>query len=480
MKRIIVAQTSRPSGVALCARTKPLTQQPAFTFFGCLSMAVLAFTLFAVKASAVDSVIHNFAGAPGDGSMPQASLVSDQFGNLYGTTAYGGTNNFGTVFVECAPLPPASPDLPPCVSGNAGWVSIVLYNFRGIAFSDGANPTSTLIFGGKFAGRAFTLYGTTWSGGVGGNCSTGGCGTVFELCAPAAVGGCGGPLWVEHVLYSFIGGGFDGENPFAGVIKDKNDNLYGTTVYGGGKGKCLIGGGNFNCGTVFKLTPPPGFAPPWPEKIMHRFAGAPVDGANPYGALCCNSNAGVKFLYGTTVLGGKWNNGTVFKLKNVIPAPALWLYSFTGGVDGANPYGNVVLDAAGNLYGSASNGGGKGTGTLFELPQPPPPAPVAPLYTFCSAPGCTDGANPVSGPTLSGGTKLFGTTFNGGAPGFGTVYDFTIPGAVLVQQHAFNGPGGDGAGPFGGIVTDPVFPGNWYGTTLDGGGFGLGIVYQIP
>lgn len=452
--------------------------RPSFTLLGCLMAAMLVLPLLAPAAHAGDTILHNFAGPAGDGNTSYSTLVSDANGNLYGTTADGGSHSLGTVFVLCAPgaagPPPCKPSLPP-------WQEVVLYNFQGVSGGDGANPMSTLIFGGNFQGRAFTLYGTTLNGGNPNTCSGSGCGTVFELCAPSAAGGCGGASWAEHVLYQFKGGK-DGQNPFAGVIKDKADNLYGTTVYGGSKGVCKNAlGVNIFCGTVYKLLPPAGFAPPWTEKIMHRF-GAAGDGSNPYGALCCSSNSAISVLYGTTELGGAKGQGTVFKLKNALPSAYVWRYSFNG-ADGDQPFDNVVLDAAGNVYGTASSGGQFGQGVIFELPQPPP-ASVAPLYSFCISAGCPDGARPTAGLTLSGG-NLFGTTYYGGnlacASGCGSDFVFTLPAGPLSPLNDFFGAPADGANPWGGIIGDAVAPGNWFGTTTSGGTVsGFGVSYRIP
>ena len=219
------------------------------------------------------------------------------------------------------------------------------------------------------------------------------------------------------------------------------------------------------------------------EKTIHNFTGG--DGANPRAGLCCSSKGAIGFLYGTAPWGGASGAGTVFKLKNAAPYPLVWVYSFTGGVDGRGPWGGVVLDTAGNVYGTATYGGANTKGTLFKLPQPPPPSPATPLYAFCSLAGCADGAFPSAAPSLNG-SKLYGTAYDGGviteacAPnGCGTVYDFTLPAGPLVTHWAFTGPAGDGKNPSG-IVTDPAFPGKWYGTTIAGGGAGLGVVFEVP
>jgi uncharacterized repeat protein (TIGR03803 family) len=324
--------------------------------------------LFVICAMAVslapkawgDTVLHNFAGGPGDGSYALGTPVHDKYGNLYGVTSQGGTHGYGTVWVLCAA---SAPKPFPCVFSSS---EFVLYNFKGASSSDGAGPRGTLIFGGDYAGRAFTLYGTTYNGGNPSTCLKKGCGTVFELCGPSNDGGCGGVnLWKEKVLHKFLGG-TDGAYPFGGVITDKANDLFGTTVYGGHSGTCNIGSVNNYCGTVFKLKG----QSPWtfPETIQHRFSGGTSDGANPYAALCCNTINGISYLYGTTYSGGSSNLGTVFKVKNSSPFPETVLRNFTGGpTDGANPYADVIFDSSGNLYSTTSAGGAYSKGIVFSV-----------------------------------------------------------------------------------------------------------------
>lgn len=433
-------------------------------FLSCMFALLFGLTLLPPRAFAADTVLWTF-NPPPDGDTSASTFVADRFGNLYGTSSQGGASRLGTVFVLCAPGTTAPA---PCLAGHAPWQEFVLHSFKGVGFADGANPYSTLIFGGNYAGRAFTLYGTTYNGGND-SCPTAGCGTVFELCAPAAVGGCGGAGWVENVVWRFTGGR-DGAHPYGGVIKDKANFLYGTTVYGGGA--C-------NCGTVFKLKRNAAWAfneilPP-----IHSFTGAP-DGAYPYAALCCNSDFAIPFLYGTSYKGGGPNAGTVLRVKNAPGYPEVILYPFcsvAGCKDGANPYGNVIFDAAGAMYGTTTYGGipagcgGTGCGTVFKLGALP-----VPLYSFLGSP---DGAMPVSGLTLDAAHNLYGTTVSGGAAGDGTVFE--LPGAVGpdILPHSF-AAGFDGAGPNGGVMFDAPFPGELYGTTAFGGGPGFGVAYSVP
>jgi len=149
---------------------------------GCMVVALLGLVLVPHAWAQPDTDLYNFASVP-DSANSYSSLVADEFGNLYGTASQGGTYGYGTVFVLCAPGATG-----PGCNGGATWQQVVLYSFKGLQGGDGANPYSTLIFGGNYAGRAFTLYGTTYNGGND-SCAKVGCGTVFELCAPAAWGG---------------------------------------------------------------------------------------------------------------------------------------------------------------------------------------------------------------------------------------------------------------------------------------------------
>jgi uncharacterized repeat protein (TIGR03803 family) len=298
-------------------------------------------TVFAVSPTGnggwTESTLHSFACGPSDGKAPHSALVFDQVGNLYGTTANGGSRDCGIVF-ELTPL------------SGGGWTESVLHDFGGggNGQTDGCNPYSNLVFD-----AAGNLYGTTSTGGGGiteGSCNHG-CGAVFKLSAAKGGG------WTESVIHSFRGRNNDGENPFAGLVMDKAGNLYGTTFSGG----TVFGG------AVFRLTLNHGN---WKETVLYNFQGGD-DGANPYAGLVFDL-AGA--LYGTTVNGGRSQVGTVFKL-----APASggkWkesvLHSFGFGKDGFYPFGGVILDAAGNPYGTTEFGGAlkqgqKGAGTVFKL-----------------------------------------------------------------------------------------------------------------
>jgi len=263
-----------------------------------------------------ESVLHRFAGGS-DGEEPFAGLTFDGAGNLYGTTGGGSITGGGSVF-----------KMKPNFDGS--WTESVLYGFCSLTqCADGEDPEAGVIFDG-----AGNLYGTTYGGGASG------VGTVFKL-TPNSNGS-----WAESVLHSF-GGPDDGTEPVAALVFDAVGNLYGTTS--GGLGK------------VFELTPHQDGN--WTESVLHSFTGP--DGAGPYAGLTFD---GTGNLYGTTGGGGASNDGTVFELA--LTSKGKWketvLHSFTK-PGGANPYAPVVLDAAGNLYGTTTYGGGADDGLVFRL-----------------------------------------------------------------------------------------------------------------
>jgi uncharacterized repeat protein (TIGR03803 family) len=261
----------------------------------------------------------------------------------------------------------------------------VLYAFAGGI--DGSSPR----FGSLIADSAGALYGTTESGGVG--CRGNGCGTVFKL-TPKRSG------YVESVLYRFAGGS-DGVAPLYGLVADSHDVLYGTTAGGGNPG-CARGSG---CGTVFALTPARGA---YAESIVYRFAGG-YDGAGP-NAL---TGDGAGQLYGTTASRGLGRNGTVFKLTPLRTGYVeSTLFSFGDGPTGSGPAGALLLDAAGGLYGTTLSGGKFGSGTVYKLTPSRLGYRQTILYDFGSVAG--DGGWPQAGLVVDAKGRLFGTVSAGG------------------------------------------------------------------
>jgi uncharacterized repeat protein (TIGR03803 family) len=250
------------------------------------------------------------------------------------------------------------------------------------------------------------------------------------------------------VLYTFTGAHGDGLFPEAGLVQDAAGNFYGTTSGGGVMTKCG------KCGTVYKIDTAGN------ETVLHSF-GAIGDGATPSAGLVQDAAGN---LYGTTTSGGASNFGTVFKVDTA--GKETVLYSFAGGSDGEDPIGGLILDAAGNLYGTTWSGGtfpacyGIGCGTVFMLDVT---GKETVLHSFG---GGGDGTNPTAGLVQDPSGNLYGTTESGGALNLGTVFKVDTTGAETVL-YSFLG-GEDGAYPYADLVRDAE--GNLYGTTLYGGG----------
>jgi uncharacterized repeat protein (TIGR03803 family) len=267
-----------------------------------------------------------------DGQRPQAGLIFDQVGNLYGTTWEGGAQGPGTVF-----------QLTP--NQNGGWTEHVLHSFCSRPHcADGGNPFAGLTF--DLVGN---LYGTTSTGG---RSQYGG--TVFQL-TPNQNGG-----WTEHVLHNFCSrtNCADGYQPAAGVIFDQAGNLYGTTQYGGARG-------NNGDGTVFQLTPNQNGG--WTERVLYSFCSRTncTDGFLPQAGLIFDQAGN---LYGTTHWGGAQGYGTVFQLTP--NQNGGWTeHVLHGFLDkpGAYPYAGLILDKAGNVYGITEGDGSTTFGSVFEI-----------------------------------------------------------------------------------------------------------------
>ena len=339
------------------------------------------------------TVIHTFTGDYG----PNAGLVLDGEGNLYGTTVSDGGCENGTVFKMDT-------------SGNN---YTVLHCFTGTG-GDGASPEAALTLDGE--GH---LYGTTEEGGAG--CGSFGCGTVFKI-------DTSGNNYA--VLYRFTGSEGD-DDPWGRLVLDAQGNLYGTTTAGFGALGCGAQG-NLYCGTVFKLDTQGN------ESVLHYFTGTNGDGAYPFAGLALDAPA---TLYGTTANGGiagcgNYGCGTAFTVDTSGNNYAV-LYSFTGAGDGAWPYGDLLLDIHGMLYGTANYGGAPPAywGTVFMLN--PTTDDLTVLYAFTGTNG--DGAAPWAGVIMDGQGNLYGTTQYGGAYGLGAVY--TLSSGLYTLTVAKSGTG---------------------------------------
>jgi uncharacterized repeat protein (TIGR03803 family) len=255
----------------------------------------------------------------------------------------------------------------------------------------------------------------------------------------------------------------DGRYPMGSLIWGPGGTLYGTTDGGGGTA---------NAGTVFQVSPS------GQESVLYSFRAAP-DGKAPQAAVTLGSDGA---LYGTTNLGGSAGDGTVFKLEQVNGTyQETFQYSFQGGTDGAGPSSSVVFDEAGNLYGTTFAGGGtgcqgEGCGTVFKID---PSGQETILYAFGNLP---DGESPYAGLIIDSAGNLYGTTTLGGADNKGTVFMVSPSGQETILHNFAGSP--DGFAPYAALFRDAA--GNLFGTTEGGGdeptgcyGQGCGTVFEI-
>jgi len=377
-------------------------------------------------------ILHGFAGGQ-DGGYPEASLILDRAANLYGTTNGGtGSGDYGTVL-----------KLTPNSDGSR--TETVLYNFTG--GNDGAQPAAGLIFD-----QAGNLYGTASQGGLYSN------GVVYQL-TPSKTG------YTESVLYSFAGG-HDGATPLCTLIFDSSGNLYGTTNSSGAYGY----------GTVFELTPHSDGK--WTIKTLYDFVGGEA-GGSPDSGLVLDTQGN---LYGITTQGGDDNVGVVYRLK---PSNFFWtisvLHSFTGGNDGGRPQrGSLIFDNSGNLYGTTLSGGHYQYGTVFKLTPTAAKWKETVLHNFANR----DGAFPSGTLVFSPEGDIYGTTQAGGDltcqrnNGCGVVFKLSLNSNgewhESVLHRFLDLPG---AGPVAGVIFDAT--GNLYGTTSSFSQDFFGAVFEI-
>ena len=316
-------------------------------------------------------------------ALPSPRVVFGHDGTIYGTTEFGGRNcgvGCGTVFHL---RPPATI----CKSILCFWTETVLYQFSGS--SDGANPG----YGEITFDQAGNIYGTTFFGGVNAN------GVVYEL-MPSGGG------WTERVIHTFTGSPSDGNNPYSRVVFDAAGNLYGTTYAGGAHGY----------GTVFQLTPS---GSGWTENILYAFQNL-SDGGQPFGGVVFDSAGN---LYAATSSGGSGNGGTVYQL---MPSGGSWvfslLYSFASGGYLPGSYDSLTMDAAGNLYGTTKQDGAHGAGSVFKLTPSGGGWTETDLYDFT---GGSDGGVPYGSVLIDASGNLYGTASQGGTNGYGVIWEIT-------------------------------------------------------
>ena len=373
------------------------------------------------QAAPKEKILYRFQGGS-DGSEPMGTLVADGAGNLYGTTAGGGTGacqgGCGTVF-ELSPNPDGS------------WTKTPLYSFAG--GNDGAFPNAGLVFDPQG-----NLYGTTLHFGASGD------GTVFRL----SPGKPGNP-WREKVLYNFVGDR-DGEYCLGSLRFDKAGNLYGATLFGG----------TYGGGTIFQLVPQ---GEVWSLNVLHTFKGT-GDGLDPWGPVTLDSHG---VIYGLT------SDGTAFRLKPPAPGHSAWtfrvLYVLTSVVGQG-----ALLAGRSALYGTTGGGGASHSGTIFQLtPQQGKFWKLTTLYEFK---GGADGSFPLNGLVADRAGNLYGVTPLNDT-NQGTVYRLSSRHGVTTKTTLYTFQGNsDGADPQTGVI---VGPGVLYGTTNAGGVSDNGTVFQV-
>ena len=311
----------------------------------------------------------------------------------------------------------------------------VLHEFNGQ--SDGANPEGALL-----RDAAGNLFGTTFAGGEVGE------GTVYKIDARG----------VETVLFTFSAS-VTGSNPASALIQDQSGNLVGIADEGPG-----------GAGVVYKLSPL------GDQTLLHSFQGGTGRNARvPSGGLFMDKSGNI---FGTTLFGGngtcQFGCGTIYRLDTA--GTLRVLHSFSGGSDGSQPFGPLVRDAAGNLYGVAKSGGDlscpeflqSGCGVVFKLTSN---GVFTVLHRFH---GGTGGASPEAGLLLDAAGNVFGAAGAGGFSENGLVFKISTTGTYTVL-HRFTGK--DGKTPNGGLVSDPA--GNLFGTAQGGGVNSLGTVFEM-
>jgi uncharacterized repeat protein (TIGR03803 family) len=419
-----------------------------------------------------EKVLYAFQGGSGDGMFPEGALVFDGQGNAYGTTLYGGgggcPGGCGIVF-----------KLTPTQSGE--WTETIIHLFDPNVGDNGqVDSRLTLDEDGN-------LYGVGSADGS----------YVFEL-SPNPNGGA----WTETILHQFGSACLSessagGCNALGHLLLDSAGNLYGTTTAGGGpKG----------CGTVYELSPEKNGS--WKESVLHVFkqgkshcASGSTDGQYPDGGLIMDSAGN---LYGTTFYGGDDDTGTVFRLTPT--GHGKWketiLYTFLAienPAAGANPYAGLVIDQAGNLYGTTLGGGTTQTqdGVVFELsPTEKGEWTETVIHNF-PTPRYVDGEQPYTGVLMDSSGNLYGATYGGGGEAEQNCLDFDGCGTVFKLTA---GQGGTWTESIlyafqnftdGGVLLDDVLSmdtaGNLYGTTQTGGAFpcdkglvnGCGVAFEV-
>jgi len=408
------------------------------TFSSVLLLACLMTGFFGIRAAAQTfSVLHMFNGGGHDGALPYSGVTLDAAGNLYGTTYYGGNEGWGVVYKLAR-------------TGDH-WAVTVINDF---AASGGGNAP----IGGVVFGANGTLYGTT-TGHV--YCEMG-CGAVFSLRPASSSGRTPAAPWVLTPIHYFTGGPDGGVPLYGNLAVDASGNIFGTTSTGGTN----------SAGVVFQFEPA---GQGYTENVIQNFTGD--NGYFPYGSVLADPDGN---LYTTASAGGANGGGAVIEIT---PSGGGWIgnviYSFAASNDGWNPKAGLTRDRAGNLYGTTYSGDypDYSNGVVFELtrsnghwqetilkafpyvPQQPPSGPISPVV-------------------LDSAGNLYGTTNGGGAFGWGTVFELSPSAGGWTYRDLHDFSGADGTNPYGALAIDGN--GNLYGTTsLGGTSCNCGTIWEL-
>ena len=407
---------------------------------------VLVFSAIPTAQAQTFNVIHVFDGTTG--SVPEAGLVLDRAGNLYGTTRDGGDfysgyrcqlyqqNGCGVVFKLSR--------------HGSDWLFATLYKFHG---SDGGYPEEAVTLGPDG-----TIYGST---GLGGPCTEGapfGCGTIFHITVPVTRPASLLQPWPEKVLYNFYEGDDGGPYP-SEIVFYSASNIYGTTV-----------GGTYSAGNIFEMTP---LGSGWTESVVYSFLGG-TDGLYPHGVVFDSAGN----LYGATRQGGNYDCspyqgcGTIYELT---PSPPGWtktvLHVFDQNSEGGGP-GHVILDQAGNIYGATR--GAVNPGIIWELSPSNGSWTFNVLYRFT---GYNDWG-PEGRLTMDTAGNLYGVSYGHGPSNYGEVFKLSPSNGSWTYTDLYDFQGGiDGCNPEGFVTLDAS--GNIYGTASGCGADSVGTVWEI-
>jgi len=412
----------------------------------CQSLAIVGTVVFVsvVAQAQTFQVLHSFNGG-NDGAIPMAGLLIDRAGRLYGSASAGGlvlndcgSQGCGTAFQ----LKPS----------GSGWLFTPLYSFQG--GSDGYSPEARMVFSANGL-----LYGTTALGG-GNTCYSSTCGTAFQLAPPATACTTAVCKWNETVIHRFESRPAPGSPGSGPLVFDRAGNLYGNAAgqgadYYGAIYELSPGNGGWTLSTLFN----------WPDGGAN--AGVVFDGAgNLYGP---NQGDGYGGIYQMTPSGSGWTVHQLFSILGVFE-------------DGYVTQGGVIVDNAGNVYGSTVEYGPNGGGTVFELSSS-----ETGTWTFSVLYGFSGSGGPTESLNMDAAGSIYGTTSRDGAYNKGNVFKLTpsAGGWTYTDLYDFTG-GSDGAYPVSNVVFDGQ--GNLYGTTSRGGsgpctsrndGNGCGVVWEI-